>query len=227
MTVLAASKWRDNSELILELVELGYLRKRWLTLDPTYGGGVWWKQWRPASLITHDLEIDGVDFRRLPELDGTFDAITFDPPYVSVGGRKTSTIPDFNKRYGLVGAPHTPMLLQAMINEGMAECVRVLKRRERGKDNGLLLVKCCRYISSGHLWNGTYETEKFAIEHLGLRLIDEFTHIGDPRPQPPRTRKHAACKGQGCADCFEGQVASAQQHARQNSSTLFVFQKAA
>lgn len=229
MTVLAVHNWTSNAELICDLVELGYLKGRWLTLDPTYGRGVWWNIWRPKQLVTHDISIDGVDFRNLPEDDGTFDASVFDPPYISTGGRKTSTLADFNNRYGLVDAPRTPALMQAYNNEGLREVARVTKKRERGKDNGLILVKSCDYVSSGHVFPGTYETEKFAVEELGLRRIDRFDHIGTPRPQPARTRKCKACDGnpQGCPSCTEGRVLSEQQHARRNSSTMFVFQKVA
>lgn len=227
--ILSAHNWNTNADLILDAVELKYLRLRWHTLDPTYGGGKWWTKWRPRSLVTHDLELDGVDFRRLPEEDETFDAVTFDPPYVCTGGRDTSTLTDFNKRYGLKGAPRTPKLLQQMINEGLEDCVRVLKRRQRGQSNGILLVKCCDYVSSGHKWNGTYLTEKHAVEELGLVRVDRFEHYTTaPRAQPKgRTRKCSRCNGSttGCEACYEGRVPTEQEHAACNSSTLFVFVK--
>lgn len=224
--VLAAHRWTTNADLILDLLELGYLSNKQRILDPTYGQGVWWKAWHPKGLVHSDLTTDGIDFRSLPHEDGSFDVVAFDPPYVSVGGRDTSTIKDFYKRYGLGPAPDTPKALQDMINAGITEAHRVVRT------NGLILVKCADYISSGRLWNGTYEVQKHALEVLGMRQIDRFEYIGDPRPQPPRTRKCGACEGAGtteagaCTECqASGRVVSKQQHARRNISTLFVFKK--
>jgi hypothetical protein len=97
-TILAASFWRDNSALIEDAARLSYLKKEWIILDCTFGRGLWWKRWIPDNLITHDIAIDGIDWRKLPEDDNTFDAIAWDPPYVSVGGRKTTTISEFHAR---------------------------------------------------------------------------------------------------------------------------------
>lgn len=40
--VLAATAWKTNADLIVDCARLGYLRKEWITLDPTYGRGLWW-----------------------------------------------------------------------------------------------------------------------------------------------------------------------------------------
>lgn len=221
--VLAAHRWPSNAELIVDLLELGYLSNSQRILDPTYGQGVWWKAWRPKGLVHSDITTDGIDFRALPYEDGSFDVVAFDPPYVSVGGRETSTIKDFFTRYGLGPAPETPAALQELMNAGLTEACRVVRV------NGLVLVKCADYISSGRLWNGTYEIQKHALERLRMRQVDRFEFIGDPRPQPPRTRKCAPCDGKeglACDACGgRGRVPSKQQHARRNLSTLFVFKK--
>lgn len=193
-TVLAATRWRSNAELIADCARLGYLVEQQRTLDPTFGRGNWWKAWRPAELVAHDLAIDGVDFRELPYPDGTFDAVAFDPPYVCVGGRSTSTLPDFQQRFGLDVAPRTPALLQELINLGLAEMRRVVRPR------GVVLVKCADYITGGRLWLGTHHTLSRALE-LGFDVVDRLEHVGNPRPQPAR---------------------AAQRHARRNLSTLFV-----
>lgn len=204
--VLAATEWRSNAELIVDCVRLGYLREEWATLDPTYGRGVWWKAWRPPNLITHDIELDGVDFRQLPEPNASFDAVAFDPPYVCTGGRTTSTIPDFNARFGLIDTPRTPAALQEMNEAGLAEMHRVLRPR------GVLLVKCKDYVWSGRLFLGTHQTLTRAIS-LGFEPIDRMEHVGKPGPQPERSRA-------------DGKPV-VQQHARRNLSTLFVLRKAA
>jgi hypothetical protein len=139
-----------NADLIVDCVKLGYLHDTDMILDPTYGRGVWWRKWRPTRLVAHNRGDDGVDFRDLPYADGTFDAVAYDPPYVCIGGRKTSGIPDMHDRYGLTAAPRTPADLQQLINAGLSEAARVVKPR------GIVLCKCQDYVSSGRLWIGTH-----------------------------------------------------------------------
>ncbi len=194
--ILAAYNWRTNAELIADLARLGYLKKKDVVLDPTYGKGTWWNTWSPDQLVTHDIKMDGVDFRDLPEADDTFDAVAFDPPYVSVGGRATSTIPDFLSRYGMATAPSSPAGVQNLIFDGLKEIARVIKPRK------YVLVKCQDYVSSGKLWEGTALTRNYAVDKLGFKVVDRIEHIGHTRAQPPGRR---------------------QVHARRNLSTMFVF----
>lgn len=205
MPVLAASSWKSNAEMILDCVELQYLRDTDHVIDPTWGKGVWWKLWRPSSLIRHDkFKLDGVDYRCLPHGDGEFDAAVFDPPYVCPGGRESSGIPDFFDQYGMDGEAKTPAEQQAINNLGLAECYRVVK------PGGYVLTKCADYVWSGKLVLGTHETLVHALS-LGFKIQDRMEHVGHPRPQPQRTRK-------------DGQPVR-QHHARRNLSTLFVLQR--
>lgn len=194
MTVLAAHTWPSNADLIADVAQL-YLGDAEYVLDPTYGRGLWWTKWRPRLLVDHDIRNDGVDFRALPYDDDTFDAAAYDPPYVSVGGRATTGLPEMHDRYGLEAAPRSPADLQDLIDAGLTEVARVVKPQ------GIVLVKCQDYISSGKLWPGTHRTLTHALD-IGLHLVDRFEHIAAaPRPQPPGRR---------------------QVHARRNLSTLFV-----
>jgi len=201
--VLSSTTWASNAHMVRDVARLGYLRKYWRTLDPTYGLGNWWKLWAPNELVKHDLyKLDGVDFRDLPEPDDSFEAVAYDPPYVCVGGRKTTTIEGLHDAYGLTNAPRSPFELQLMINDGLDEMKRVC--------SGIILVKCQPYISSGKLWNGVYETQRHAIEKLRLTQVDQLDYIvKTSRPQPKRRNK-------------AGRVAP-QVHARRNASTLLVF----
>lgn len=195
--VLAATRWPSNAELIADCARLGYLKDTDHVLDPTFEKGVWWKAWRPERLTTHCNHEDGSDFRHLPYGDETFDAVAYDPPYVCVGGRTTTGIPEFHERFGLTEAPRTPWGLQALINEGLTEMHRVVKPA------GIVLVKCQDYITSGKLWLGTHHTLTHAL-HLGFEVVDRMEMVTSPRPQPPGRR---------------------QVHARRNLSTLFVLRK--
>lgn len=237
--VLVAQRWRDNAELIQAVFEMHVFPhiegRPPFVLDVTYGRGKWWK-WvgdfgpNGIMLMHHDLKTDGIDYRKLPEVDNFFDVVAFDPDYIAPGGRKTSTIPEFNDRYGLKGSYETPADLQVYINEGLTECARVVKPQ------GLILVKCMNYISSGHPVLGEVDT----INHgrsLGLKVHDIFRPIFDPGPQPP-DRRCGKCEGEGWlidltamqrGDCDRcggtGRIVPRQQHARANSSTLMVFRK--
>jgi hypothetical protein len=190
MVILAADTWRTNAELIESCHLLGYIRDEDVVLDATYGKGIWWNKWQPGRLVAHEG-----DFLDLNYPDQFFDVATFDPPYVSPGGRKTSTIEDFNHRYGLGLTPKTPLLLQNLINDGLS--IVSAKVRPRG----IVLVKCMDYVSSGKLFPGTHYTLTFAMNHLNMELVDRLEHVGKPRPQPANRR---------------------QVHARRNLSTLFV-----
>jgi hypothetical protein len=244
--VLVAQKWRDNAELIEAVFDMHVWprvkhRAACQVADVTYGKGTWWKGWWKVppfgyDLVKHDIKIDGVDFRKLPEADGTFDVVAFDPDYVAPGGRKTSTITEFNERYGLDGEYESPAQLQEIMNDGLTECARVLRPQ------GLILMKCTDYISSGNPWLGEFESIKHGLS-IGLRVHDKFVHVSSPRMQPKeRTRKCHACDGVGhvgpatgadpreyglsCAVCQgTGREPVRQHHARSNTSTLIVFRK--
>lgn len=207
--VLAAGTWPTNAALIGDVARL-YLSDDDRVLDPTYGRGLWWSDWRPADLTAHDGDPtksptgEAVDFRHLPYDDGTFDAAAYDPPYVCVGGRKTTTIADHHDRYGLTDAPTSPAALQSeVINPGLSEVARVVRPK------GLILVKCQDYISSGRLWIGTHHTLTHALG-LGLEVVDRLEHVSGVRPQPTTNRDGSPRR---------------QVHARRNLSTLFVLRR--
>jgi len=166
-------------------------------LDVTYGRGLFWADYRPADLTTHDLAIDGVDFRKLPHDNRTFDVVVFDPPYIVQGGRDTSNVQDFMSRYGLVDVPTTVSGLDDLISTGLAEASRVLA------PGGRLFVKCCDFVSSGRYVAGRHKVVGWALE-LGLEQVDEFVHYSGTGPQPKRLR---------------------QLHSRRAHSFLCIFQK--
>lgn len=206
--VLAAATWQTNAHLIEDMARLGYLRDTDHVLDPTYGRGVWWQRWRPERLTAHDLDPTKapngpMDFTALNYPDGTFDAVTFDPPYMAPGGRKTTSTGDFNDRFGLHTTPARPDSNQVLINDGIAEANRVVRR------GGIVLVKCMDYINGGQLWMGTHHTLTHALE-LGMAVVDRLEHVGRPGPQPTVNLDGSPRR---------------QLHARRNLSTLFVLRR--
>lgn len=167
-------------------------------MDVTYGRGLFWSNYRPAQLMTHDIAIDGVDFRNLPEADASVDVIVLDPPYISTGAIETSTMPEFLDRYGLAYAPKGAKELLQFVCDGVREAHRVLRHK------GRLLVKCMDYVESGRLVLGRHHVVTTALA-LGMEQVDEFIHYSGTGP-----------------GAWERQV-----HSRRAHSFLCVFQKKA
>lgn len=235
--VKAAQEWASNAALIADCAALGYLRREWKTLDPTYGEGNWWKAWRPAELeenVWDPKNESGWDFREIPWEPESFDAVVFDPPYVAPGGRETSSIKSFHEKYGMGETPPTPALLHLYNLAGLAECHRVLRpARRRNGPEGMCLVKCQDYI-----WSGTFQPATFwmmeAAATLGFEVIDRLEHIGDLRAQPLMQSRCDQCdakflKGrETCAKCGatgRKMVPIRQVHARRNLSTMLVLRR--
>jgi SAM-dependent methyltransferase len=196
--ILAAAPYATNADLIVAVRDLGYLSDDMVILDPTYGLGVFWREWRPVSLYGSDidpakcLDEEAADFTDLPWADGSFDAVVFDPPY-KLNGTPTEEV---DGRYGV----HVPATWQERMDlcyRGIDECFRVLK------PGGYLLVKAMDQVVSG---KKVWQTIEFANRATvnGHRLVDQLHMLTSPRPQPPGRR---------------------QVHSRGNYSTLLVFKK--
>ena len=181
MTVESVVTSRLNGPLIATAAKL-WIGDDDLVVDVTYGKGNFWTVYRPARLVAHDLKIDGVDFRRLPEGGGSVDVVVFDPPYIAQGGRSSSTEPEFLDRYGLTDCPKTVPESLRLISHGMTEGARVLK------PGGRLMVKCMDYVSGGRLVLGRHHVVTTALT-LGLEQVDEFVHHSGTGPQPKRDRQ--------------------------------------
>jgi hypothetical protein len=199
VTVLTASSWPSNAELIADLHTLGYIGDKDFVFDATYGLGVWWKVYRPRNLLTNDLssEYEDVDyhydFRRLPKSwVSSFDVVAYDPPY-----KLNGTPSESDERYGV----HLPTTWQArnkMILDGITGCAMPLRKK------GILLVKCMDQVARNAKRWQTYD----CVEHAktqGLTLVDQLVLLGSPREQPGNRP---------------------QRHSHSNFSTLLVFKKA-
>lgn len=180
-TVESVVRTRLNGPLIAVVADL-WINDDDLVVDVTYGRGNFWTVYRPERLVAHDLIVDGVDFRHLPELDATVDVVVFDPPYIAQGGRETSTVPDMLDRYGLADSPKSVAESQTLIAAGIAEATRVLA------PGGRLLVKCMDYVNGGELVLGRHHVVTTALS-LGLRQVDEFVHASGCGPQPEGRRQ--------------------------------------
>jgi hypothetical protein len=215
--VLAAAAWPSNAEMIEDVVRLGYIRPHDQLVDLTWGRGVWWKNYHHDPerfwMIANDPKVVPPpeaghvfrhhDFHAAPFDGGFADVVAYDPPYVSKGGRSTSTIPDFNDRYGLSEAESSPRSLHEYNLGGLREAVRI------SRPGGIILVKCMDYISSGDLQMATIWMHDDA-RAMKLKVVDRLIHVGDAGPQPKTN--------------LDG-TTRRQVHARSNHSTLWVFAK--
>lgn len=161
---------RDNAGLIAEIAPL-YLTGS--VLDVTYGRGRWWSRYRPTDFTFHDVDVeigDGVDFRELPHPDASFDAVTFDPPYLPHAGG-TDDCDDFRDRFGLV--PRTRAELDVLVDAGFRESARVARR--------WLLTKTTDYTNGRQFHLGHYRLLRLADE-LGIRCHDLIIHASGTGP---------------------------------------------
>lgn len=196
MTILAVQKWATNGHLIKDVAELGYLRKEWLTLDPTYGLGTFWTEWRPDRLACSDIDRRRtdltVDFTKMPWAEETFDAVVFDPPY-KLNGTATESV---DARYGVGGRYVGIEGRHVLMVDGLTECIRVTR------PGGNILVKCQDQVASGRKWWQTDLMTGVARRH-GCHKVDRFDFLSH-RAQPSGRR---------------------QVHAHVGYSTLLVFRK--
>lgn len=179
--VKSVDNWETNGHLILDCWKLGYLTDEGRTLDPTYGNGIWWQRRRPANFVIYRRPLDGSDFRNLPEPDDSFRHIAYDPPYAAMGGQKTSTVKDYNSRYGRDTVPSAADAVQRLMDDGLEEMYRLTE------PGGTCLMKHQDYVWSGEMWCGSDLTREWG-QRLGFDIEDEFVMYDDKASvQPERS----------------------------------------
>lgn len=156
----------DNAGLIASIAPL-YLTGS--VLDVTYGLGAWWRKFTPATFASHDLAEDGVDFRALPEEDGSWDTVCFDPPYIPSRAMETSTKRGRTHRlaYGLTER-RSRADVEKLYADGLAECSRVASR--------FVLAKCCDYTETASTFALGHVSAIASGEACGLRVHDLLVH---------------------------------------------------
>jgi len=195
--ILAAGGWQSNAQLIEDVSRL-YFREKDLVVDITYGRGKFWTDFEPPGLVKHDIRGDGVCWSKLPEESESVDVVVMDPPYVAMGGRKTSNLKGMLDEYGMTTTQswNAREVHDAAV-PGMAEAFRVLK------PGGLFWYKCQDYISN-HRYQPASHWAVTDCLAMGFIVEDRFDLVLAPRPQP---------------------FGRNQEHARRNISHLLVFRK--
>lgn len=177
MTILSATKWANNSDLIADCQRLGYIKGR--VLDPTYGLGNFYNVYRPDNLVTGDLITPAdmtLDFTSLPFPNHSFDTVIYDPPY-KLNGTPTDYVDD---RYG-VGAYTRWQDRMALMIRGQVECARVVKK------GGFLLTKCMDQVVSGKV---RFQSD-ILTNVTTLEKVDELLFLTNPREQPHARQVHS------------------------------------
>lgn len=185
-TIMAIDTWKSNGHLIQDCHRLGYIGDLDSVLDCTYGYGVFWSVWKPKGYLFHGTDADpakspddptGVDFRKMPHADKSFDVVVYDPPYTFRG---TSAL-ESDERYGV----HVNERWQDrwdLIYEGLEECCRVARSR--------VLMKCQASVVSGKVRWQDVEAINLA-QTLGFGLRDRFDFLSY-RKQPDGTSQRTA-----------------------------------
>lgn len=179
------SRRRRNSDLIVDLVDLGFLHDGMTVLDLTYGKGRFWTKYRPPLLTTNDLDPSTdadhrIDYRRAttdqPLWLAHFGFVVVDPPYGLRG-----TINDTNGDYGLgeympVDARHS------MMKVALANGANLVA------PGGHLLYKCQEQACNGQKYPQPYMVYGWAVVELGLEYVNSL-HVHSHRAQPAGRRQ--------------------------------------
>lgn len=200
----------NNADIFAEILRL-HVPKGARVIDVTWGKGVFWQKVPQDhySLTKADISM-GVDCRKLPYPDRSFDCVVFDPPYMEGLFRKSpshmagsGSHSAFRKAYSN-GQPieETSPKWHAAVTDlyfkGGREACRVLR------PNGILIVKCQDEVSANRQWLTHVEIIN-EYERTGFYTRDLFVVVRNNRPVITRLKK--------------------QVHARKNHSYFIVFQK--
>lgn len=191
-----------NDELFPEILKL-YVNEGSKVADVTYGKGVFWRHvdtskynFFPTDVIT------GVDCRKLPYENQSFDCIVFDPPYMHTpGGTAHSNHQNFEHYYHNNSTSSEKKYHEAVLDlyyQSAKEAARVIK------NDGIYIVKCQDEVCANKQ-RLTHVEIINELMHFGFRPEDLFVLIRKNRPGVSRIKM--------------------QKHARKNHSYFLVFRK--
>ena len=201
--VFSASQ-ANNDEVFPQVLQL-YVPVGSLVADVTYGKGVFWKQVPKGAydLRTSDLRT-GVDCRKLPYGDTTFDCVVFDPPYMHTpGGTAHQNHQNFEHYYYNNGTENGGKKYHEAVLDlyfrGAREALRVLR------PEGIYIVKCQDEVCANQQ-RLTHVEIINELSAMGFTVEDLFVVLRRNRPGVSRLLR--------------------QVHARKNHSYFLVFRKA-
>lgn len=207
--VIMSASVNGNSDIFPQLLSL-HVPEGSKIADVTYGNGVFWRNvdLSKYKLAKSDIAT-GVDCRKLPYENESFDALVLDPPYMEGLLRNNKEHKAGNGSFSAFreyysngdednGGPKWHAAVTDLYFKAGAEAHRVLK------SNGVLIVKCQDEVSANRQWLTHVEIINH-YEKLGFYTKDLFVVV--------RTNKA------GISRLIK------QKHARKNHSYFLVFVK--
>lgn len=213
---LILSSYIDGNENIFPHILSLHVPKKAKVADITWGKGVFWKKVPKDDYEVHATDIaDGIDCRKLPYDDNSFDCVVLDPPYMEGFYRKqndqkagSGTHSAFSQAYSNgdernsdttnTGTKKWHAAVTDMYFKAGLEAYRVLNKK------GILIVKCQDEVSAGKQWLTHVEIIN-QYEEYGYYTKDLFVVVRTNKPAISRLIK--------------------QIHARKNHSYFLVFIK--
>src|SRR6266478_6608764 len=194
----------NNSQVFPHILSL-YVPSGSTVADITYGKGVFWKAVKKDDydLRATDLK-DGVDCRKLPYGDVSFDCVVFDPPYMHTpGGTAHQNHQNFEQYYFNNGTENGAKKYHEAVLDlyfrGAREAHRILKAE------GIYIVKCQDEVCANQQ-RLTHVEIINELAQMGFVVEDLFVVVRRNKPGVSRILR--------------------QVHARKNHSYFLVFRKA-
>ena len=170
-----------NEHLIQNVCEI-YAPAGIKIADVTYGKGIFWRKTNIEKYEFYPSDIKtGVDFRKLPYKNESFDVVVLDPPYAHTPGKKFMTADTYNSQ---TTEKLTHLDIIDLYDKGIAEAYRILKY------GGLLWLKCQDEIESGKQKWSHIELYKAAI-CLGFYAKDLFVLMQNSTTPVRHKQQHA------------------------------------
>lgn len=198
-----------NAEVFPTILDL-HVPKGSKIADVTFGGGVFWKKVDLTKYELHPSDIaDGIDCRKLPYEDMSFDAIVLDPPYMEgllrenkehkAGAGTHAAFRDYYSNGDEAnGGPKWHAAVTDLYFRAGVEARRVLR------EHGIFIVKCQDEVSANRQWLTHVEIINY-YANIGFYIKDLFVIVRQNKAGIARLKK--------------------QVHARKNHSYFLIFVK--
>lgn len=176
----------NNSLLMIDCAELGFLSGPGPLIDVTFNEGKFWRDGASGLAPSKECRFDidpkfGVrvaDFRNLPFPDGEVGVEILDPRY-KLNGTSTGVGPsNLDKDYGVVGDYMSVKEIHGMIFEGIDEASRVVAPQ------GYLLLKCQAQQNASTLHDQPGMFASYAKASKLWKVLGFMHVLGGHRPQP-------------------------------------------
>lgn len=168
----------SNSGLIKNVSEL-YFKEGDRIADVTWGKGVFWKEIDKSKfqIVGSDIKT-GVDFRKSPYENESFNHSVIDPPYARITNLKGMVDCYNTTRF----TTHSEII--QLYKDGLNELVRITKQ------GGFILCKCQDEVCGCKQKWSHIEIYNIAME-LGLYGKDLFILVNEKKPKPQHKQQHA------------------------------------